>query len=94
MAEQLVHASVGLALGLVAGSFLATLILRWPEGRSVLHGRSACDGCGRILQPWELVPVLTHYFNVENAVDAVPQSIRSTGRSSWRAGLSVWLRRC
>ena len=62
MAEQLVHASVGLALGLVAGSFLATLILRWPEGRSVLHGRSACDGCGRILQPWELVPVLSALF--------------------------------
>lgn len=62
MAELAVRAAVGLVLGLVAGSFLATLILRWPVGRSILHGRSACDGCGRILQAWELVPVISAAF--------------------------------
>lgn len=62
MAELFVRAAVGLVLGLVAGSFLAALILRWPVGRSILHGRSACDGCGRILQVWELVPVISAAF--------------------------------
>lgn len=51
-------ASLGL-LGLVFGSFIATLAIRWPEGRSSLAGRSACDGCGRTLRATELVPVFS-----------------------------------
>ncbi len=51
-------AALGL-LGLVFGSFIATLAIRWPEGRSVAGGRSACDGCGKALGPHELVPVLS-----------------------------------
>lgn len=46
-------------LGLIAGSFLATLVIRWPEGRSVARGRSACDACGRTLGAGELVPLLS-----------------------------------
>ena len=46
-------------LGAIVGSFLATLVVRWPDGRSVVAGRSACDGCGRALRAWELVPVLS-----------------------------------
>lgn len=46
-------------LGLIFGSFLAALAMRWPEGRSVLAGRSCCDGCGRTLRAVELVPVLS-----------------------------------
>jgi leader peptidase (prepilin peptidase) / N-methyltransferase len=45
-------------LGLILGSFIATLVLRWPEGRSV-GGRSACDGCGRTLGARDLVPLLS-----------------------------------
>lgn len=44
-------------LGAIVGSFIATLVVRWPEGRSVVAGRSACDGCGRTLRAWELVPL-------------------------------------
>ncbi|MEH6790801.1 prepilin peptidase [Parasphingorhabdus sp.] len=47
----------GVLLGLIIGSFLATLIIRWPEQRSVIGGRSSCDACGHHLRPWELVPV-------------------------------------
>lgn len=47
----------GTLLGLIIGSFLATLILRWPEQRSVVGGRSTCDSCGHQLRSWELVPV-------------------------------------
>ncbi|AQR72703.1 A24 family peptidase [Sphingomonas sp. LM7] len=47
-------------LGLVFGSFIATLALRLPEGRSALRGRSQCDGCGKGLVARELVPVLSY----------------------------------
>lgn len=49
----------GFLLGAIIGSFLATLIVRWPDGRSVMAGRSACDACGRSLGPVELVPLLS-----------------------------------
>lgn len=44
-------------LGAIFGSFIATLVLRWPAGRGVGNGRSACDGCGRTLDAAELVPL-------------------------------------
>jgi leader peptidase (prepilin peptidase) / N-methyltransferase len=44
-------------LGLIAGSFTATLVLRWGGGQSVL-GRSCCDGCGRVLTPLDLIPLI------------------------------------
>jgi leader peptidase (prepilin peptidase)/N-methyltransferase len=46
-------------LGLVFGSFIATLALRWPEGGSALAGRSTCDHCGAGLRWFELAPVLS-----------------------------------
>jgi leader peptidase (prepilin peptidase)/N-methyltransferase len=46
--------------GLIFGSFIATVALRWPEGRSALTGRSECDACGKALAPHELVPVLSY----------------------------------
>ena len=53
---------MGIALaalvGLILGSFIATLVLRWPAGRSVL-GRSQCDACGRPLGVLDLVPLLS-----------------------------------
>lgn len=45
--------------GLIVGSFLATLVIRWPQGRSVARGRSACDACEKKLRWWELVPLLS-----------------------------------
>jgi leader peptidase (prepilin peptidase)/N-methyltransferase len=47
-------------LGAVIGSFLAAILVRWPQGRSVAHGRSRCDGCGRRLGAWDLVPILSY----------------------------------
>ncbi len=49
----------GVGAGLIIGSFLATLLRRWPAGRT-LGGRSACDGCGRRLGVAELVPLLSY----------------------------------
>ncbi|MGB5484752.1 prepilin peptidase [Parasphingorhabdus sp.] len=47
----------GVVLGLIIGSFLATLVLRWPDSRSVVAGRSSCDHCGHQLRARELIPV-------------------------------------
>ena len=46
-------------LGAIFGSFIAALVIRWPQGRSVMRGRSACDDCGRTLRATELVPLLS-----------------------------------
>lgn len=52
-------AGAGLAalLGLIAGSFVATLVLRWGAGQSIF-GRSRCDGCGRTLGLVDLIPLV------------------------------------
>ncbi|WP_413740781.1 prepilin peptidase [Sphingomonas sp. Sphisp66] len=47
-------------LGVVFGSFIATLAIRWPAGRVIGHGRSECDSCGKGLRAGELVPVLSY----------------------------------
>ncbi len=43
-----------------AGSFLGVLVERLPTGRSWAWSRSACERCGRILVPWELVPLVSY----------------------------------
>jgi leader peptidase (prepilin peptidase)/N-methyltransferase len=53
---------LGFVLGAVIGSFLAAILVRWPEGRSVMRGRSSCDGCGRTLRAVELVPILSWFW--------------------------------
>lgn len=52
-------AAGGFLAGAIIGSFLATILLRWPEGRGAMAGRSACDGCGRTLGPRDLIPILS-----------------------------------
>lgn len=52
-------ALLGGVLGLVIGSFLATLLVRWPKGDTALTGRSRCDACGATLKARDLVPILS-----------------------------------
>ena len=56
---ELLAALLGGAAGAIAGSFLATLILRWPDGRGIAKGRSACDRCGRTLAAIDLIPIVS-----------------------------------
>ena len=67
-------------LGLVVGSFLATVLIRWPAGRSVIGGRSRCDGCGAALGPLELVP-LALLAGPARALPAVRRGDRPAGMS-------------
>ncbi len=46
-------------MGLVFGSFLNVCLSRWPEGESVVKPRSHCRNCGRTLNWWENVPLLS-----------------------------------
>ncbi|HVF95556.1 MAG TPA: prepilin peptidase [Sphingomonas sp.] len=59
MSDVLVWAGALGTLGAIVGSFVAALVIRWPEGRSVVHGRSACDACGRTLGARDLVPLIS-----------------------------------
>lgn len=54
-----VAVAAGAVAGAIVGSFLATICVRWPEGRQALAGRSSCDHCGRTLGPAELVPLIS-----------------------------------
>jgi leader peptidase (prepilin peptidase)/N-methyltransferase len=54
--------AAGFILGAIVGSFLAAILIRWPEGRSVMKGRSHCDSCGRALSPRDLVPILSWFL--------------------------------
>ena len=59
LADPLAGGSAGLLVGAIIGSFLATILIRWPQGRGAMGGRSACDGCGRTLGARDLVPILS-----------------------------------
>ena len=51
--------ALGGVLGLLIGSFLATLLIRWPKGEPALSGRSRCDVCGAVLGPLDLIPIFS-----------------------------------
>ena len=59
--SALIRAPVGLLLGALAGSVAATLLIRWPDRRRALTGRSRCDTCGRPLAAMEMVPILSFF---------------------------------
>ncbi|GAB5488554.1 MAG: A24 family peptidase [Parasphingorhabdus sp.] len=59
-----VFPTAGAILGLIVGSFLATLIVRWPQGKSVMAGRSECDACGQQLSALELIPVISYFWQM------------------------------
>ncbi len=48
---------LALALAPFAGSFLGVLVRRLPAGRDWAWSRSACERCGRVLGPAELLPL-------------------------------------
>ena len=57
---EFIYQALGLILGAIVGSFLATMLIRWPQGRSVVAGRSRCDSCGAPLGLRDMVPLLSY----------------------------------
>ena len=53
------RAILGLAAGGIAGSFLATLAIRWGCGERVSDGRSRCDHCRAAIGAASLVPLIS-----------------------------------
>lgn len=47
-------------LGLVVGSFIGLVSLRWPAEQDIVAGRSRCAGCARTLAIRDLIPVLSY----------------------------------
>ncbi|MGZ8350689.1 MAG: prepilin peptidase [Allosphingosinicella sp.] len=60
ISPELLYQAAGLVLGAILGSFVATVLIRWPQGKSVIAGRSRCDSCGKPLGPRDLVPLLSY----------------------------------
>lgn len=54
--------AIGIMLGLLIGSFLNVLILRYATGHSAWRGRSRCLACDHQLLGWELIPVLSYFI--------------------------------
>ncbi|HEY1145898.1 MAG TPA: A24 family peptidase [Allosphingosinicella sp.] len=52
--------ALALVLGAVIGSFLAVVLIRWPQGRSFVGGRSHCDACHAPLGARDMVPILSY----------------------------------
>lgn len=51
-------ALIGGLVGVIAGSYLSTIVVRWPQGRAA-RGRSECDQCGRALGIADLMPLIS-----------------------------------
>lgn len=47
-------------LGLIVGSYLNVVALRWGERNDVKGGRSRCSHCQRPLRWWELIPLVSY----------------------------------
>lgn len=51
-------AAFGFVIGALIGSYLATILWRWPIGQSANQGRSRCDACQRKLAWFEIIPLI------------------------------------
>lgn len=59
---SLAGAILGAIFGAIVGSFLATLVIRLPNGEQAVIGRSRCDQCRQALSPLELVPIVSRLW--------------------------------
>jgi len=60
MLPAFIYPIAGTILGLIVGSFLATIVIRWPQRQSVISGRSRCDSCNESLRAIDLIPVFSY----------------------------------
>lgn len=75
-------------LGVIFGSFLATVIIRWPDLRSVVTGRSHCDHCGTELAAVRLIPLMS-YFGQQGRSACCGRSINALYPTAEALGMIV-----
>jgi leader peptidase (prepilin peptidase) / N-methyltransferase len=54
--------ALALVLGLVIGSFLNVVIIRFPQGGSITFPRSRCPNCKELIHWYDNVPILSYVF--------------------------------
>jgi leader peptidase (prepilin peptidase) / N-methyltransferase len=52
-------AAFAFVFGLIIGSFLNVCILRIPGGKSIVMPASACPKCGKLIKPYDNIPVIS-----------------------------------
>ncbi len=52
-------AIVATIFGAIFGSWLATIAIRMPQGRSANTGRSCCDSCNSPIAAWHMIPMVS-----------------------------------
>lgn len=72
-------------IGSIVGSFIATLVIRWPKAQSIIIGRSSCDQCGYLLHAIDLIPLIS-YTLLSGKCRYCNKSI---DKSHWRTELLV-----
>ncbi|MGF1454850.1 MAG: prepilin peptidase [Alphaproteobacteria bacterium] len=73
------------------GSFLALVAQRWAQERPFLWTRSACESCGRVLGPLELVPLVSYLLlraRCRGCKAPIPWSLAAT--EAVALGLALW----
>ena len=50
-------------IGSSVGSFLGLVIDRLPRDESIVFGRSHCESCGKLLRPWDLIPLFSQLLS-------------------------------
>ncbi len=51
-------------VGACLGSFVNVIVHRLPQGRSIIRPPSGCDHCGRLLQWYENIPIISYLMCV------------------------------
>ena len=69
--------------GAAIGSFIGTALVRLPDDRSIVTGRSACDSCGAPIAARDLVPLLS-WLALRGRCRAC-----GTGIGWWQAGCEL-----
>ena len=54
--------AIAVVFGVVIGSFLNVVILRLPEGSSIIRPRSHCPNCKRLIHWYDNVPILSYFL--------------------------------
>jgi len=59
LVPTLLQAAFFFALGASVASFVNVIAWRWPRGQGIVNPPSRCSTCGRSLQWWENIPILS-----------------------------------